>query len=193
MREIPSGDSIIRLLLDETILLDQDRELIKELFETLEMAYDHIGRVCGLIGALSRSLNSSQLFTVLKASVWPVVHINALPKFMEQASQEIKPTGAPEDQTERIQITMVPSIKSQLIKKEKPNSPLRLLAVTTSFKILNSFGAGITQRTLQEIYEVCAKQLALCITGCKYMGGTERKRRSSKTEEEPTTSKRLAY
>ena len=61
---------------------DQDRELIiGELFETLEMAYNHIGRACSLIGALSKTLNSSQLFAVLKASVRPVVHINALPKF----------------------------------------------------------------------------------------------------------------
>ena len=33
----------------KTILSDWDRELITELFETLEMAYDHIGRACGLI------------------------------------------------------------------------------------------------------------------------------------------------
>ena len=121
--EIPSGDSIIRSLPDETILSDSDRELITELFEILEMAYDNIGRVCGLIGVLSRSLNSSQLLTVLKASVQPVVHINALPKFVEQASQEVKPTGIPEDQGERIRITMVPSIESQFIKKENLTAP----------------------------------------------------------------------
>ena len=138
-KEIPSGDSIIRSLPDEIILLDSDGELITELFETLETVYDNIGRACGLIGVLLRSLNSSQLFTVLKASVRPVVHINTLPKFIEQASQEVTPTGIPEDQGERIRITMVPSVESQFIKKEKPNSPLRLLAATLSFKILIFF------------------------------------------------------
>ena len=110
------------------------------------MAYDNIGRACELIGVLSISLNSSQLFTVLKASVRPIVHINALPKFVEQASKEVKPTGILEDQGERIRIMMVPSVESQFIKKEKPNSPLHLLAATLSFKILNFFGTGVMQR-----------------------------------------------
>ena len=130
---------------------------------------------------------------LLKASVWPVVHINALPKFIEQASQEAKPTGIPEDCGERIRITMVPSAESQFIKKEKPNSPLHLLAVTLSFKILNFFGTGVTQRKIQEIFKVRAKQLALCIVGQKYMGGSERKRRSSRPEDEPSMSKRPAF
>ena len=51
--EILSSESIIRSLPDEDILLDSDRELITDLFETLEMAYDNIGRACGLIGVLS--------------------------------------------------------------------------------------------------------------------------------------------
>ena len=39
--DIPSGSSVIRSMADETILSDEDRELIKELFEMLETAYDH--------------------------------------------------------------------------------------------------------------------------------------------------------
>ena len=120
--EIPSGDSIIRSMSDEIILSDQNRELITELFELLEMVYDHIGRACRLIGALSRTLNSSQLFTVLKASVWPVVHINALPKFVEQASQEIRPSSGPEDRTERIRLTMVPNMSPSTSRKKNPTA-----------------------------------------------------------------------
>ena len=74
--EIPSSESVSRSLPDEDILSDNDRELITELFETLETAYDNIGRACGLIGVLSQSLNSRQLFTLLKACVRPIVHIN---------------------------------------------------------------------------------------------------------------------
>ena len=77
---IPSGSSVIRSMPDETTLSDNDRELIRELFEMLETAYDHIGRVCGLIGALSRTLNSGQLFAILKASVQPIIQVNALLK-----------------------------------------------------------------------------------------------------------------
>ena len=190
--DIPSGSSVIKSMADKTTLSDEDRELIKELLEMLETAYDHIGRACGLIGALSRTQSLGQLFMILKASVRPIIQVNALPKFIEQVTQEVKPTSAPEDWTERIRSTMIPSVRSPYLKKEKPNSPSCLLAATLRFKILNSFGTGITQRRLQETYEVWAKQFALCITGHKYMGGTDRKRRSSRTEEEPSTSKRPA-
>ena len=139
------------------ILSDSDRELITELFETLETAYDNIGRACGLIGVLSQSLNSRQLFMLLKACVRPIVHINALPKFIEQVSQEAKPQGVPEDRGERVRIMMVPNTESKFIKKEKPNSLLHLLAATLAFKIINFFGTGITQRKLQEEFNIKAK------------------------------------
>ena len=67
--DIPSGSSVIRLMADEIALSDEYRELIGELFEMLETAYNHIGRACILIGALSRMLNLGQLLMVLKASV----------------------------------------------------------------------------------------------------------------------------
>ena len=102
---------------------------------------------------------------LLKACVRPIVHINTLPKFIEQVGQEAKPQGVPEDRGERVRIMMVPNPESKFIKKEKPNSPLRLLAATLAFKIINFFGTGITQRKLQEEFNVKAKQLALCITG----------------------------
>ena len=190
--DIPSDSSVIRSMADETSLSDEDRELIREFFEMLETAYNHIGRACGLIGALSRTLNLGQLFTILKASIRPITQVNALPNFIQQVTQEVKPTSIPEDQTERIRSTMTPNARSPYLKKEKPNSPSCLLAATLAFKILNKFGSRVTQRRLQETYEVQAKQLVMCITGRKYMGGTDRKQNSSRTEEGPSTSKRPA-
>ena len=190
--EIPSRESVSTSLSEEDNLLDNDRELIRELFETLKTAYDNIGRACGLIGVLSQSLKPRQLFTLLKACVRPIVHINALSKFIEQIGHEAKPQEFPDDQGERIRLTMIPDAESQFIRKEKPNSLLCLLAATSAFKILNFFRTGVTQRKLQELFDVKAKQLALCITGWKYMGGSERKRKSSRSEDEPSTSKRPA-
>ena len=190
--EIPSSESVSKSLSDEDDLSDNDRELIRELFETLETAYDNIGRACGLIRVLSQSLSPRQLFMLLKACVRPVVHINALPKFIEQIGHEAKLQEVPEDRDERVRLTMVLDAKSKFIKKEKPNSPLCLLAATSAFKILNFFGMGVTQRKLQEVFVVKAKQLALCIMGQKYMGRSERKRKTSRSEDEPSTSKRPA-
>ena len=99
--EIPSHSSMMGSMMDERTLSDEEREMICKLFETFETAYDHIGRACGLIGALSKKLNSSQLMTVLEASVRPVIQVNTLPNFIQQVTQKVKPTNIPEDRTEK--------------------------------------------------------------------------------------------
>ena len=84
---------------------------------------------------------------------------------------------------------MIPDASAESIKRESGNSPTRLLAATLAFHILKRFGQGTTQRNMQELYEVKPKQMALCITGQKYLGGAARhakKRRAS--GEEPSTS-----
>ena len=70
---------------------------------------------------------------------------------------------------------IVPDPEASHLKKEKINSPTRLLAATYAFKTLNRFGNGTTQRRMQEQYQVRAKQLVACITGRKYLGGTDKK------------------
>ena len=69
-------------------------------------------------------------------------------------------------------MTLTPT--SGKLTQEKPNSVIRLLATTVSFKILNQFADGTTQREQQEAYRVRPKQFTLCITGRKYMGGRDK-------------------
>ena len=60
--------------------------------------------------------------TVLKASVSPVIQVNALPDFIQQVTQKVKPTDVSEDKTEKIRSTMTPNARSQYLRKEKPQS-----------------------------------------------------------------------
>ena len=84
---------------------------------------------------------------------------------------------------------MTPDARSQYIKNEKINSLTRLLAAMFTYKLLDKFRTSVTQRKIQETYEVRAKQLATCITGYKYMGGTDKKstqrKRQASNEGEP--------
>ena len=90
---------------------------------------------------------------------------------------------------------MVPVATSGRLAQEKPNSVTRLLVATLLFKVLNRFADGTTQREQQETYGVRPKQLALCITGRKYLGGKEketleRKQRASGEDPEASSSKK---
>ena len=101
----------------------------------------------------------------------------------------------PDDRHMWIKITMIPEATLKEFAQEKPNSTTRLLAATFTFKTLKRFGEGTTQCELQLLYQVRPKQLALCITGWKYWGGTDRKalvkkRKPTDDEAEPSTSKK---
>ena len=128
--------------------------------------------------------------TVIKASIRPLIQLNALVP-IETAPK--KPPELPDDQVDRVKMMLAPDPMAPLLKKEKTNSATCLLAATYSFKILNKFGGGTTQRQIQEEYQVKPKQLALCLTRKKYMGGSDRKaiarkRRASDEPDEPEPS-----
>ena len=102
---------------------------------------------------------------------------------------QIKPTSAlnesdtpggtcelPDDPEERVEILMIPDPASKSLKNERVNSPTRLLAATWSFRIINVYGKGTTQKKMQESYSIRAKQLAACIMGRKYLGGHRQKK-----------------
>ena len=110
-------------------------------------------------------------------------------KFLEGSS--IKPVEAelPDDIPQRVRLTMIPDPMVDIMTRENFNSPTCLLAATLAFKLLKKFGGGMTQRNIQEMFHIHPKQLVLCITGCKYLGGPDRlSRKHRASSKEPSTS-----
>ena len=187
--EIPPAADVVRAVRETDTLSGEDQELIAELFDTLESVHDQLATVSGLIGRLACKLKPNQLMLVLKSSIRPLIQLRSTAGVDMEATTS-KPTELPEKQAKRIEMLITPDPNAPQFKKEKINSPTRLLVATYSFKIVNAFTDGKTQRGLQERYQVKAKQLAACITGRKYLGGTERKRRRSGSDEGATSSKK---
>ena len=187
--EIPLAADVARAVREIDTLSGEDQELITEVFDTLEVVHDQLATISGLIGRLARKLKPNQLMLVLKSSIRPLIQLRSTAGVDMEATTS-KPTELPENQAERLEILITPDPNAPQFKKEKINSPTRLLAATYSFKIVNTFADGKTQRGLQERYQVKAKQLAACITGQKYLGGTERKRKRSGSDEGATSSKK---
>ena len=147
------------------------KELLGELIEELETAHESLARACSTLGRLSRELSGRQLLLILWASIRPLVQLNIVEKFWKDPAQKSRKTDLPDDLHHRVALTMIPDASAEIIKKENNNSPTRLLVATLAFHILKRFGQGTTQRNMQELYEVKPKQMALCITGRKYLGG----------------------
>ena len=187
--EMPDLEDLLSKTEELGDITRDQKELLGELFEELEMAHECLARACSTLGRLSRGLSSRQLLLTLRASVRPLVQLNIVEKFWKDPAHKSMKTDLPDDLHHQIALTMIPDASAESIKKENNNSPTRLLAATLAFHILKRFGQGMTEQNMQELYEVKPKQMAFCITGRKYLGGAERharKRRGS--SEEPSTS-----
>ena len=58
-----------------------ERELIKELFDSLEVVHSHLAMACSTLSRLSDTLKPSQLMTILDASIRLLVHIRSTDTF----------------------------------------------------------------------------------------------------------------
>ena len=143
------------------------------------------------MGALSCSLSSRQLLLLLKASVRPLVQINTLTGFLDEPRAGVTGSRLLETRDDRVLTTMTPASSSETIKNERINSPTCLVAATLAFKILNKFADSTTQRKMSERYDIRPKQLALYLTGRRYLGGSDRKRQLSGQDDGVSTSKKM--
>ena len=182
--DIPRGKDIIQDIEGMGIINKQQKNDIVEIFENLEIAHEYLGRSCGLLAGLSCTLTSKQLLLLLKTTVRPLIQVNTTEGFLDESGASTSKEGTTQTEDDKILYSITPSPSSELIKKEKSNSPFRLIAATLAFKTLAKFTTGTTQRKIQERYEVRPKQLVLYLTGRKYLGGSERKRRLSGQEED---------
>ena len=165
-----SGKEVLEDIEGVEPLTKEQKQDIGEVFDNLEIAHEYLGQSCGLIGALSHSLSSRQLLLLLKASVRPLVQINRLEGFLDEPQAGTTGSGLPESRDDRVCATMIPAPSAETIKNEKANSLTQLLTATLVFKILHKFADGTTQQRMQERYNVRPKQLALYLTGRRYLG-----------------------
>ena len=76
--EIPDAQEVLRAAQKEGEMSEADQRIVAELFGSLEIAHDQMTTACGLLGRLSRTLKPDQLLTIIKASIRPLIQLNAL-------------------------------------------------------------------------------------------------------------------
>ena len=132
--DIPEAKSIIQDIDDIEELMEQQRQDISEIFENLEVTHEHLAKLCGLMGVLSQTLSSRQLLLLMKASIRPLVQINTLAGLLDDPKRSGKKRYLLENTADRVKVTMIPMPMAKTMKKEKVNSPTRLLAAAFTFK-----------------------------------------------------------
>ena len=189
--EVPLTSGILKAIEDPEDLTAEDRTLITELFDSLEVAHSELASACSALGRLSKNLKPRQLMVVLKASIRLLIQIKPSSALIKSYT----PGGMhelPDDPEERVEKLMIPDPASKSLRDKQINSPTRLLVAAWSFRIINIYGKGTMQKKMQESYSVKVKQLAVCITGRKYLEGTDRKRKLSGQDDGASTLKKAA-
>lgn len=106
-----------------------------EVFEDLEVAYEHTSRACSRLAWLSCTLSGTQLMAALKATTQLLIQVNALKGFLDEPLAPRK-ADLPENKADRMKITMVPNPNKADFMKEKENSPTCLLVASFMYKVL---------------------------------------------------------
>ena len=83
-------------------LTKEQRHLLVDLFNNLEVVHEAAAQTCSIMARLSRSLNLSQLELVLQASIRWLVQLNALGRLFDEPKMGPEQRELPDDIRERV-------------------------------------------------------------------------------------------
>ena len=99
--EIPKGKNIVSDIYSMEPLTNDQRNQIGELFEDIDIAYEHLAHLCNSLGILSRTLKPCQLLLLLRASIRPLVQLNITPGLFKEPELGQQRMELPEENTGR--------------------------------------------------------------------------------------------
>ena len=176
-------------------LTPEQRELLAELFDELEVAHDSLVKASSTLGRLLRILSGKQLLTVLKASIHPLIQINALENLWKDPAVIQQKAELLEDTYRRVKLTMILDPMTEAMRHESINKPNMSVGGHPSIQNVKEIWWWYNPEiNAGEIQCKAKKQLSLYITSTKYLGGMDRKAlakkwRATNDEPEPSTSK----
>ena len=188
---IPPGEKVAAEVSQVKPITYDQKDMLVSLFDDSSIAHERLSRAAGTMSSLCKVMIPEQLMLIMKGSVWLMIQLNATPGLFNPPAQMGK-KELPDDKSEQIKDTMIPRPERDDLHKQPDYSPTRLLAATLAYYIHKHFIQGMTMVELQKRYVVKPKTLALCITGKKYLGGTDmkaqEKRKCRASGKEPSTS-----
>ena len=126
--------------------------------------------------------------TVINGAVQPLVQLNVPEGFLNPIEDKKAPTSE-EEKKEKVKKTVLPVPDATCLKHEPQNGPTRILTAAVWLKLSHKyFNEGMVKEAC-EWFLVRAKQLSCVLTGRKYLGGTQARKRKT-TDEPPAKHKK---
>ena len=144
--------------------------------EHLSEAHYQAAQAAQNLADLSKTFTSSQLMTIMKFTVRPLVQLEGTLGHMgEESTSQRKKRDLPDEIESRVNLTVLPNLDADSLKRESASSPTLLLVGIIYYQIKKNLGGGCTQLVLTSKFGLKPKIVALCLTGKKYRGGKRHK------------------
>ena len=170
--EVTEPGDLIKMVKNVEPISDKAKELLIKMMEHTSEAYFQAAQVAEQFTQLARECSSPQLMTIMKYAARPIIQIEGA----IDASGHItkKRIDLPEKLAARVNLTLLPNPDAHSLKREDKSSPTKLLAGIIYYLIKKNFGGGCTQTLIVNHFNIKPKNVALCVTGRKYLGGKDR-------------------
>ena len=185
--EIPSGEEFLRKL-PERARRVEETAFITDIFKHAAQVHEHLSEVCANVAALAKITDKTTLMTVINGAVRPLVQLNVPEGFLNPLEDKKAPTSE-EEKKEKVKKTVLPVPDATCLKHEPRNGPTRILTAAVWLKLSRKyFNEGMVKEACER-FLVRAKQLSRVLTGRKYLGGTQARKRKT-TDEPPAKCKK---
>ena len=124
---------------------------------------------------LSWTCTHAQLMIIVKYAAWPRIQLEGTPGAEQGQSTSAKRRDLPEELASKVNLTLLPSLEAETLKREPVSSSTRLLGRIIYFQIKKHLGGGCTQIHVTTKFGLKPRTVALCLTGTKYLEGRDKK------------------
>lgn len=121
-KEIPHGDITAGMVGRVQPLNYDQKDMIKELFNDLEVAHERMAHMCGRLSSLLKTLTPPQMMIVLQATIRPMIQLNTMAQFLDVPAEWKAKIDLPEDISERVKLTAILDPEAMELKQKHANS-----------------------------------------------------------------------
>ena len=184
--EMPTSQEFIRQL-PERARQAKETAFITDIFKHVARAHKHLAEVCANVSALAKVTDKATLLSVINGVVRPLVQLN-IPEGFLNPVEDKQAKMSEEEKREKVRKTVLPIPNTPCLAHKPRNGPTHILTAAVWLKMSRKYFNEGMAKEVCEWFDVRAKQLLRVLTGRKYLGGMQARKR--KATKEPVKRKK---
>ena len=185
--ELIESRDLLQMVANVEPISDKAKDTLVKMMEHMAEAYYHMAQAAEQFTEIAHECSTQQLMTIMKYAVRPIIQVEGSMGATEKVTGKKK--DLPEEKTRRVNLTLLPNLVAESLKWQHKPSPTKLLAGVIYYLIHKNFGVGCTQTLVVSYFDVKPKNVALCITGQKYLSGKDKQSGAKQKTTDITTQK----